>query len=203
MEERSRLTCPKCGWNNVRSSPRRGISDGLLRIFLFAPFRCRKCRLRFYRPTAFWTPNPVEIGPVAFASTVPAPESSVSILVLDDDEMLRTLFRRLLEKDGYRVSDAASSNEVNELDGLDLVIANLSSGAAEGLKTVRALWAKRPELKIMALSDCPDMEMLQAEALPGKLTIMEMPQRAQSLVGSVRDFLPSQPKSVLSPGDRH
>ncbi len=138
------------------------------------------------------------------ATDVPAPGFSGSILVLDDDQMLRALFRRLLEKDGYHVCDAASSHDVSdELEGLDLVIANLSSGAVDGLRTVRAVWAKRPELKIMALSDRVNLEMLQAEALPGRLTIVGMPQRAQLLLGSVRDFLPSQPKSVLSTGNRN
>jgi len=81
-------------------------------MFLFAPFRCRKCRLRFYRPSVFWTPNPLEAGPMPIASDVPAPGFSGSILVLDDDQMLRALFRRLLEKDGYHVCDAASSHDV-------------------------------------------------------------------------------------------
>ena len=203
-EEKSRLTCPKCGWNHVRSSPRRGPSDAILRMFLFAPFRCRKCRLRFYRPSLFWTPIFNEPPSAQAASRPTTPESLASILVLDDDQMLRALFRRLLEKDGYHVSDAASSNDISaELDGLDLVITNLSSGAVDGIKTVRALWAKRPELRVMALSDHMNLEMLQAEALPGRLTIIGMPQRAQSLLGNVRDFLPSPPKSVLASGNRH
>jgi hypothetical protein len=43
------LSCSKCGWSNVRSSHSAGFWDTLASFVLLQPFRCRKCRLRFYR----------------------------------------------------------------------------------------------------------------------------------------------------------
>jgi ribosomal protein S27E len=43
------LTCPRCGWSKTRFSMPSGFIDGILRIILLAPIRCRKCRNRFYR----------------------------------------------------------------------------------------------------------------------------------------------------------
>lgn len=43
------LSCPRCGWSNIRPSQLSGPVDYLLRACLLSPFRCRCCRHRFYR----------------------------------------------------------------------------------------------------------------------------------------------------------
>ena len=43
------LVCPRCGWSDVRPSRRIGLLDNLLKFLYFSPFRCRKCRNRFFR----------------------------------------------------------------------------------------------------------------------------------------------------------
>jgi hypothetical protein len=43
------LTCPRCGWSNVRHSQMSGLLDHVMRLFLLSPYRCRCCRRRFYR----------------------------------------------------------------------------------------------------------------------------------------------------------
>src|SRR5580704_11851586 len=130
MEEESRLTCPNCGWKHVRPSPRRGFFDGVMRGFYLAPFRCRKCRLRFYRPAHFWIITPSETVKIPAVSRVPEPYATPSVLILDDDASLRTLFRRLLERDGYKVYEASNRAEISgerSKERPDLVIANTNS----------------------------------------------------------------------------
>jgi hypothetical protein len=41
--------CPHCTSTDVRRANRKGIFEGLLRLFFIAPFRCRSCRHKFYR----------------------------------------------------------------------------------------------------------------------------------------------------------
>ena len=41
--------CPKCHWKCVRRSSRKTRLDLLLALFFLRPFRCRSCRLRYYR----------------------------------------------------------------------------------------------------------------------------------------------------------
>jgi len=43
------LTCPKCGWSKTRKSVKSGFLDHAMRVFFLTPFRCRTCRLRFFR----------------------------------------------------------------------------------------------------------------------------------------------------------
>src|SRR3984957_16619466 len=44
-----RRACPKCGSPDVRRSKSEGFIAILARIFGRWPFRCRSCRIRFYR----------------------------------------------------------------------------------------------------------------------------------------------------------
>jgi CheY-like chemotaxis protein len=48
--ESTGLSCPQCGWNDVRVSYHATLLDYVLSVLILAPLRCRKCRLRFYRP---------------------------------------------------------------------------------------------------------------------------------------------------------
>ena len=43
--------CPSCTSTNVRRAYRHGIWEQVLRIFFFAPYRCRACRHKFYKFT--------------------------------------------------------------------------------------------------------------------------------------------------------
>ncbi len=43
------LTCPKCGWSNIRPSAPNSVADRVVGTLGFAPFRCRTCRYRFFR----------------------------------------------------------------------------------------------------------------------------------------------------------
>lgn len=64
------------------------------------------------------------------------------ILVVDDDAKIRTLLRRCLEGDGYRVVEALSAETVRAAfaDGLpDLVTLDLNLGADDGLDIAREI----------------------------------------------------------------
>jgi hypothetical protein len=43
------FACPKCHWKCARRSSRKTRLDLLLALFFLRPFRCRSCRLRYYR----------------------------------------------------------------------------------------------------------------------------------------------------------
>jgi len=54
----SATPCPVCGSDDVRRSLRRNFRDFLFACLLLAPFRCRKCRVRFFR---VWRPAPKSV----------------------------------------------------------------------------------------------------------------------------------------------
>ncbi|MGD1096035.1 MAG: response regulator [Bryobacteraceae bacterium] len=194
MEEESRLTCPNCGWKHVRPSPRRGLFDGVMRGFYLAPFRCRKCRLRFYRPAHFWISSPSETVKIPAVSAVSEPAAATSVLLLDDDPSLRTLFRRLLERDGYKVYEASNRAEISgkmSKASLGLVIANLNSTDGDNLSTARTLQATNPDLKVIVLSNVVGTSVFPTEAVPGKLAVLETPLHPRDLLETVHELLGS------------
>jgi DNA-binding NtrC family response regulator len=166
----------------------------MMRVFYLAPFRCRKCRLRFYRPALFWyatSSEPVRIPSVS--SRVAAPEAGPAVLILDDDPALRGLFRRLLERDGYQVHEASTSAQIPEevSEEILLLIANLNAASEDNLSAARTLQAINPDLKVIFLSDVIKARALQPEAVPGKLTILKTPLHPHDLIDTVRELLGS------------
>ena len=66
-----------------------------------------------------------------------------TVLVVDDEEALRTLAAKLIERRGHKVLTAASGNEALDLfaDGakIDLVVLDVMMPGLDGLQTLEAL----------------------------------------------------------------
>lgn len=80
--------------------------------------------------------------------------SLVTILLIDDNEPVRTLFRTILEQAGYRVLIAASGDEgwrllQNEI--LDLILVHVFLPDVDGLEFIHRLRRTRPSCKIIAM----------------------------------------------------
>jgi CheY-like chemotaxis protein len=82
-------------------------------------------------------------------------QSSKQILVVDDDPMVNSLIRRLLEKRGYRVASAFNGKEALNIYStgvFDLVITDIIMPEMEGLETIKELRHTDPSVKIIAVS---------------------------------------------------
>lgn len=198
--KRERLFCPNCGWSNIRSSKEAGFVDRAAKLVLFAPLRCRKCRLRFYRP---WfvakraSPIVTAHRHAVLASAevpnvrppTPAPIAPRRIiLLLDEDPALRKLFRRLLDKRGYEVREVIDTRsalaELRE-PGIILAIVNPIS-SDDGEAAARMLRRANPKLMIIVLSE--------TRAFPEKserLLILPKPSSVFAVIDAVRN-VPSQ-----------
>jgi len=67
-------------------------------------------------------------------------ESHEKILVVDDEERVRILFKRILLKEGYEVDCAASGSEaIDKLakDSFDLVVTDLKMEGIDGLDLIK------------------------------------------------------------------
>lgn len=77
------------------------------------------------------------------------------ILIIDDEEPLRSMLRMSLEKMGYSVLEAGDGRVALALfkaQPADLVITDLMMPEKEGLETIRELRKGHPDLKIIAMS---------------------------------------------------
>jgi CheY-like chemotaxis protein len=77
------------------------------------------------------------------------------ILLIDDDEPVRAVTRRMLEGKGHRVFEACNGKEGVDLfhrEAFDLVVTDMIMPEQEGVETVRKLLDESPRLKIIAIS---------------------------------------------------
>jgi CheY-like chemotaxis protein len=194
--EAKRVSCPKCGWSNIRRSERAGFWDGAAFVLFLAPLRCRNCRLRFYRP---WflakraLPLVPEHRPIRVSVVAPDPNPTPSasaprriILLLDDDPSLRKLLGRLLTREGYEVREASNSDSAVAAlrgAGIDLVVINLSV-SEDAEKAAHALSSVRPELSVIILTETPDFSVAS-----DRLLILPKPSHVLAVVEGVRDLM--------------
>jgi CheY-like chemotaxis protein len=76
-----------------------------------------------------------------------------TVLVVDDDELVRAVERRVLEEDGYQVLEATNGVEgVDLLAGetmVDLLIADLDMPLLSGDEMVRRIRMARPDQRVL------------------------------------------------------
>jgi CheY-like chemotaxis protein len=81
------------------------------------------------------------------------PPDSIDILVVDDEDPVREVARRVLEGEGYRVRDVSSGAEaVALLEGplaLNLLIADLDMPEMSGAEMAQRIRAMRRDLKVL------------------------------------------------------
>ena len=101
-------------------------------------------------------PSEAEAAPDA----VPAPEASLAglrVLVVDDNDGMRTALRRMLSRSGIQVQEAASGREALEmereaLEAIDVLLTDLVMPSMSGVQLARELKALHPGLRIILMS---------------------------------------------------
>ncbi len=78
-----------------------------------------------------------------------------TILIIDDDIQIRTMMKKMLDREGYQVITAKDGREglrIYENSVIDLVITDLIMPEKEGIETIIALKKHNSEAKIIAIS---------------------------------------------------
>lgn len=78
-----------------------------------------------------------------------------TILVIDDEDLLRQTLRIHLEREGYQIveaPDGPSGIAAVESGGIDLVLVDILMPMMDGIEVIRALRKGHPQLRIIAMS---------------------------------------------------
>ncbi|MGY8827036.1 MAG: response regulator [Candidatus Latescibacterota bacterium] len=118
----------------------------------------------------------------------------VTILVVDDDELLCRAIGRTLNKVGYRVIvavDGVAGIELSRshIGPIHLVVADLMMPNGHGLSLVDTLARERPESKIVLISGAVREHMLLSQDRASVHALLEKPFTAASLLRSIGDLL--------------
>ena len=121
------------------------------------------------------------------------------VLVIDDEEQVRTLIREVLEGAGHEVMEARNGREAMKLyeaNPTDVVITDLVMPEQDGLETIRELRRRFPAVKIIAVSGAQqklNLDLLYVAEKLGALRTMEKPFDIRKLVALVEELLQDKP----------
>lgn len=114
------------------------------------------------------------------------------LLVIDDDDELREVLKRLLERAGYVVATARNGREgIHRCreEAFDVVITDIMMPAKEGIETIIELRQNHPDVEIIAMSGGetfdPSDNLANAERLGASLAIAK-PFRREDILQAVR-----------------
>ncbi|NLX18924.1 MAG: response regulator [Desulfobulbus sp.] len=118
------------------------------------------------------------------------------ILVIDDDDQMRTLLRQVMELAGYEVIEAENGREGMQKhlrQPADLVITDLIMPEQEGLETITSLKKEYPAIKIIAISGGgrigPEAYLPAARELGADRVFTKPFDDVRDLVEAVRELL--------------
>jgi len=138
----------------------------------------------------------------ALASEAPAahaaPRSALggrgeSILLIEDDEGIRTVLSLILNTQGYRVTVASDGEEGLALfrmhaGGFSIAMTDLSLPGTSGVDVIRSIHAMKTRAKLIAFSGSPLEEHAELLAFPG-IEFLNKPISVENLLGALRRVL--------------
>jgi len=113
-----------------------------------------------------------------------------SILVVEDEEKMRDLLRRMLERASFTVMTAPHGREALKLfreRPVDLAITDLMMPEMDGFELIRELTAQWPSIRIIAISGA-DLRLDMARRLGAK-AVLKKPVTGAALVTTVEQVL--------------
>lgn len=133
----------------------------------------------------------------ADSGEIPTPEGHESILLVEDEEAVRALTRRLLEQFGYTVIEATGGPEALRLvqqrvEPIDLVITDVVMPEMGGQELAAQLLRLQPGLRILYLSGYTDDAIIGLGTADHEVAFLQKPFTVDGLAAKVRQTLGAQ-----------
>jgi signal transduction histidine kinase len=128
------------------------------------------------------------------AEAVSPKREGASILLVEDDEIMRGLTRQVLEEHGYRVFEADDGKSALEWaqshsEPVDLLLTDVVMRRMSGPELVDRLSASRPSLKVVFMSGYTGELMAEREVLKRGITLIEKPFTRTALLNTLHATL--------------
>lgn len=114
------------------------------------------------------------------------------ILIIDDDEFVRSLFKETLVEEGHTVLTAGSSAdgiEYVEQGNIDMVFLDLKMPDMEGAEVLKHIRSAVPELPVTIITGYPDSDMMARALKYGSISVMQKPFDSTAIVTAVNSLL--------------
>jgi signal transduction histidine kinase/CheY-like chemotaxis protein len=119
---------------------------------------------------------------------------SETILLVEDDEMVRTLVRETLQREGYRILDAPGPIDAKRIADqhkgvIQLMITDVVMPKISGRDLADQLLKRRPDMKVLYMSGYTDNAVLNNGILSKEVAFLQKPFTPATLTHKVREVL--------------
>lgn len=136
-------------------------------------------------------------------------QGSETILVVEDNDLVRNLTREALQQFGYRVIEAANGELALKVlpefrDPIHLLLTDVVMPGINGRELAEKVLALRPDIKVLFMSGYTDNAIVQYGILEPGLSFIEKPFSPDVLAGRIRQVLnhrSGSPAGSLPGGD--
>jgi CheY-like chemotaxis protein len=144
---------------------------------------------------------------VAGSALARAPEVAVeaggsagTILLVEDEEMVRCLIREVLSEHGYSVLEASGAEEAldrlaEHQDPIELLVTDVIRPGMAGNTLARRLASERPDLRVLYISGYTESHLTQRGVLPPGERLLQKPFTADELLQAVEAAIDTAPGS--------
>jgi DNA-binding NtrC family response regulator len=116
-----------------------------------------------------------------------------TVLVVEDEDGLRELARRLLQRNGYTVLVAAGADEAIRLfegdPSIDVLLTDVVMPGTSGPELTRQLMEQRPALRVIYMSGHIEEALVRQVALKPGIVFLNKPFTSESLEEKIREVL--------------
>ena len=128
----------------------------------------------------------------ASASETPL-QGSETILLVEDEELVRMVIRETLEASGYIVIDAPSPEQALNVDAnaIDLLLTDITMPGLSGPEVAEKLRAVKPALRVLFMSGYTDDAIAQHGFIDRDAQFIEKPVTPDKLLTRIRGILDS------------
>jgi two-component system, cell cycle sensor histidine kinase and response regulator CckA len=123
----------------------------------------------------------------------PVPVGMQTVLVVEDEDGLRELARKLLLRQGYTVLVAANADEALRLvaanASIDVLLTDVVMPGASGPELTRQLVEQRPALRVIYMSGYTEDAIVQRGVLKPGIAFLNKPFTSETLGAKIREVL--------------
>jgi PAS domain S-box-containing protein len=134
-----------------------------------------------------------EVGPAQPVTDLGVLTGTETVLLVEDDEILRPLTRELLRRWGYTVLDAADAAEAETIArghrGIDLLLTDVVMPGDSGPQLAERLLGERPSLRVLFMSGYTDDTVIRHGLLPEGVAYLQKPFTPEGLAVKLRRVL--------------
>jgi len=124
-------------------------------------------------------------------------EGNETVLIVEDEDALREVSRRILDRNGYNVLTSSNGNEAIEVAArykgpIDLLLTDVVMPKMLGKEVARRICESRPSTAVLYMSGYAEQVLASRGILAAGVTLLDKPFSESSLLSKVREVLDAE-----------